>query len=159
MDEHHSKLIGHKVYIATTVGDKLFLGAAISPGVHYEDLAKAYGTFKQEATQVYPDYRIATINIDGFSSTKKTVNTLFKEAKILRCFLHGFLKIRNCGTKAYELYFSAVSQRVWNCYHAKTKREFAQRIQSLREFSELIPESPFKDSILTQVVSFHRKNP
>jgi len=118
MDEHHSKLPKDKIYICTTVGKSCFLGASISPNIQWESLKKAYTFFKIEAQNIAPNYTPYSINIDGFPSTKKAIQNLFLTAGIMRCFLHSFLKIRNCGTKAYDLYFKAVAEKVWYCYYA-----------------------------------------
>ena len=149
IDEHHTKLIKSKIYACTTVGKNCFLGASISPSMQCEDLKKAYGTFKSETKIIAPNYSPQSINIDGYKSTKKAVTELYNESGILRCFLHSFLKIRNCGTKAYDLYFDLIADRVWHCYSAKNKRSFALRISQLYALTEqVIPDSPFKKSII-----------
>jgi len=117
--------------------------------MEYENLKNAYGGFKKEAQQICPTYCPFSINMDGFKSTKKAVENLFVDAGILRCFLHAFIKIRSCGTKAYDLYFEQVANRVWHCYHAENKRSFAQRISNLESWTQqIVPNSPFKKSIL-----------
>lgn len=150
IDEHHTKLSSNKIYICTTVGLDCFLGANVSPSMCYEDLKKAYGVFKEEIQNKCPNYSPRSINIDGYKSTKKTVKNLFPSTGILRCFLHAFLKIRNCGTKAYDLYFNEVATLVWNCYYANNKRAFAQRIAHLKYWTlQFVPSSPFKGAILS----------
>lgn len=148
-DEHHTRLISDKIYICTTVGNNCFLGASIAPSMHYENLKKAYGIFKSEVQIICPEYEPVSINMDGYKSTKKAIADLYPSSGILRCFLHSFLKIRNCGTKAYSLYFEEVTQRVWSCYHAKSKQAFAQKITNLHIWAEqIIPNSAFKNSVL-----------
>jgi len=149
IDEHHSRLSKDKVYICTTVGNNCFLGVGISPTMLYDDLKIAYGQFKKEVQLICPNYSPTSINIDGYKSTKKTAKWLYPSAGILRCFLHSFLKIRNCGTKAYDLYFNQVAQRVWNCYESPDKRTFSLRICGLEKWTQqIIPTSSFKKSIL-----------
>lgn len=149
MDEHHTKLLKNKIYVCTTVGDHCFLGAAVSENLQYLDLKKAYSVFKKEVQKIYPNYCPISINMDGYKSSRKAVKELFAPAGLLRCFLHSFLKIRNCGTKAYDLYFDEVARLVWRCYYAENKRAFAQRISHLKHWTLLtIPDSPFKASIL-----------
>ena len=131
------------------MGENCFLGAGISPTMQYEDLKNAYQIFRSEAQIIMPTYSPKSINIDGYKSTKKAVSKLYPDAGILRCFLHAFLKIRNCGTKAYGLYFDHAANRVWHCYEAENKRSFAQRIAKLKQWTiRVIPQSPFKKSIL-----------
>ena len=149
VDEHHTKLFRDKIYVCTTAGGNCFLGASISTSVDYENLKNAYGHFKTEVHQIYPDYCPFSINTDGFQSTKKAIEHLFAKAGMLRCFLHAFLKIRNCGTKAYDLYFEQVASRVWHCYYTENKRSFAQRIYHLERWTQqIVPDSPFKKAIL-----------
>ena len=149
LDEHHTQLKASKIYICTTVAENCFLGVGISPTMQYADLKNAYKIFKSEAQTIMPTYVPKSINIDGYKSTKKAILQLYAPVGILRCFLHAFLKIRNCGTKAYDLYFNHVSNRVWYCYEAENKRSFAQRISKLKQWTlQVIPQSPFKKSIL-----------
>ena len=148
-DEHHTKLKASKIYLCTVVGGNCFLSVDIAPTMKATVLEKAYGSFKKEAFQVAPNYQPISINIDGYYSTKKALLKLFPDSGILRCFLHSFLKIRNCGTKAYQLYFNHIAQKVWCCYDAESKRSFAQRVYHLEQWTlENVPNSPFKQSIL-----------
>lgn len=149
VDEHHSKLLGTKLYVCTTVGENCFLGASISPAMDAIALEKAYGIFKKEATIIAPNYQPLSINIDGYKSTKKAIENLYSPAIIFLCFLHSFLKIRSCGTTAYDLYFEVVSRKIWHCYHAKTARSFSYRISQLEQWTkQIVPKSPFKQKIL-----------
>jgi len=149
MDEHHTKLFKDKIYACTIVGSDCFLGAGISPTMQYKDLKIAYNYFKMEVKKIDPNYSPDSINIDGYKSTTKVVQNLFPTAGILRCFLHSFIKIRSCGTKAYDLYFAQIAKRVWGCYYAKTKQSFSQRISHLEQWTlRFVPTSPFKQSIL-----------
>jgi len=68
-DEKHEKIIGEKVYIATTVTEGVLLGAEISPTASKDDLLEAYGVFKAEAEEVEPNYAPKTVNTDGWSGT------------------------------------------------------------------------------------------
>ncbi len=149
IDEHHSRLGKDKIYICTTVGDYCFLGAHISPTAQYDDLKLAYGKFKEEVQLIAPQYSPSSINMDGFLSTKKAAKYLYPQAALLRCFLHAFLKIRNCGSKAYDIYFNQIARKVWHCYDAPDKRTFSLRIWELENWTKLIvPSSPFKKAIL-----------
>jgi len=150
IDEHHSRLGRHKLHVCTTIGSNCFLGASVSTNIDYEHLVQFYGVFKDEILNIYPQYDAESINTDGFQSTSKTAASLFLKAQILRCFLHGFLKIKFCGTKAYDLYFNIIADKVWNCYHAEDKFIFAQRIRRLKEWTQTyVPESSFKTAVKT----------
>ena len=149
VDEHHSRLRGKKIYICTTVGADCFLGASASNTVSYEDLKEAYGVFKQEIKRLDGLYEPYSINIDGFPATKKAVRVLYPDSVIILCFLHAYLKIKTCGTKAYDEYFELVCQKVWQIYASEDKRSFAQQIRRLLEWTEdFIPDSSFKTAIL-----------
>ena len=149
IDEHHSRIGRHKLYVCTTVGDNCFLGASVSTNIDQEHLLKSYGIFKDEIHKIHPQHIIQSINTDGFQSTSNTAKHLFPKAQILRCFLHGFLKIKSCGTKAYDLYFNIIADKVWNCYEALDKFIFAQRIRRLKEWTQAhVPESSFKTAVL-----------
>ena len=53
---------------------------------------------------------------------------------VLRCFLHGWLSIRD-GCKKHPL-FAMLSEKVWHAYRAADRRAFAQRLRRLREWAE-----------------------
>ena len=53
---------------------------------------------------------------------------------LLRCFLHGWLNIRNRG-KLSEA-FATLSEKVWDAYRAPTRKSFAQRMRRLGEWSK-----------------------
>ena len=94
-DEHHQTLDGEKVYIATTVAQGCCFGAALSHSADEEGLTEAYGVFKQEALNVAPDYQPRTVNADGWAATRAAWKALFSLIVVLRCYLHGWLNIRD----------------------------------------------------------------
>ena len=148
VDEHHSRLQKEKVYACTTVGADCFLSVALSSNVSYESLEKAYGIFKNEVAILSKHYQPLTINTDGFQSTMKAASALYPQATLILCFLHAYLKIQNCGTKAYDDYFQIVATKVWSIYRADTKRAFAQQIRRLSEWTDdFVPDSAFKSAI------------
>lgn len=133
-DEHHQTRDGEKTYIATTVGSGCVLGAALSEGVGTDDLEEAYGVFQQEAADVDPEYAPKTVNTDGWPATQAAWKLLYPLVAILRCFLHGWLKVRDRAKHLGEL-FRTISQKVWNAYHAPDRRSFSQRIAGLRAWA------------------------
>jgi hypothetical protein len=134
-DEHHQTRDGSKVYLATTVGGGCCLGVSVAPSAGADDLADAYGVFLAEARDVEEGYAPETVNTDGWKGTRAAWVALVPAVVLLRCFLHGWLKIRdrakNLGQTFYDL-----SARVWEAYHAPGKRSFAQRLRRLREWVE-----------------------
>ena len=53
-DEHHSKNLGEKAYVATTVGGGCFLGAQVTESCGEKGLAEAYGAFREETSRLQP---------------------------------------------------------------------------------------------------------
>jgi hypothetical protein len=135
-DEKHTKLLGNKVYIATTVGNECILGTEISNDAGDEALTKSYKVFKDECQNIKPAYAPETVNIDGWKSTNNAWSFLFKSVIIICCFLHIFIKIRDRGKKKYKDLFIQVSSKLWESYRAITKRSFSQRIRRLHEWCE-----------------------
>jgi hypothetical protein len=133
-DEHHRIRDGQKNYIATTVGQGCCLGAALAQTAGVEDLQRAYGVFKQEARNLREDYQPRTVNTDGWASTRQAWANLFALVVVLRCFLHGWLSIRNRGKLSEG--FATLSEKVWDAYHAATRRSFAQRLRRLWEWAK-----------------------
>jgi hypothetical protein len=134
-DEHHQTLDGEKAYIATTVADGCCLGAALSLGADEEGLTKAYRAFKQEALNVAPNYQPKTVNADGWAATRAAWQALFGLVVVLRCYLHGWLNIRDRGKHLKEVFWS-LSEKVWHAFHATERRSFSQRLRRLGEWAK-----------------------
>lgn len=134
-DEHHQTLDGEKVYVATTVSEGCCLGAELSATADEPGLTKAYGVFKEEALNVKPGYQPKTVNADGWAATRAAWKALFKLIVVLRCYLHGWLNIRDRAKHLKEVFWS-VSEKVWDAYHAPDRRSFAQRLRRLREWAK-----------------------
>ena len=130
-DEHHQKRDGDKTYLATTVGGGCCLGIEPTAAAGTTELTKAYDTFRQEARNVEPDYTPTTVNTDGWAGTQAAWLSLFPTTILLLCYLHSWLSIRDCGKHLGELFFE-MSRRIWEAYHAPTRRSFAQRLRSFR---------------------------
>jgi hypothetical protein len=133
-DEHHQTHDGAKAYIATTVAEGCCLGAGVVDSCDEAGLTAGYGTFAQEALDVEPDYTPQTVNTDGWQSTPLAWLALFPLIVVLRCFLHGWLSIRD-GCKKHPL-FHVLSAKVWHAYHAPNRQTFAQRLRRLREWAK-----------------------
>jgi hypothetical protein len=134
-DEHHLTRDGVKNYVATTVAQGCCLGAALADSADADDLEEAYGVFKHEAQDVQPGYAPATVNTDGWAATRSAWLALFPLVAVLRCFLHGWLKVRDRG-KHLKGVFWELSKRVWHAYHAPDRRSFGQRLRRLWEWSK-----------------------
>ena len=134
-DEHYQTLQGEKVYVATTVAEGCCLGAALSRTADEKGLTAAYATFQQEAVHVEPDYQPQTVNADGWAATRAAWRTLFGLIVVLRCFLHGWLNIRDRSKHLQEV-FKTVGDKVWNAYRAGNRRSMAQRLRRLRAWAQ-----------------------
>jgi hypothetical protein len=146
-DEHHQTLDGEKVYVATTVAGGCCLGAELSGSADEQGLAKAYGQFKQEAGDVEPGYQPRTVNADGWAATRAAWQGLFPLAVVLRCFLHGWLNIRDRGKHLKEV-FRAVGDKVWHAFGARSRRQMAQRLRRLREWAVGSLTGPVLEQVL-----------
>jgi hypothetical protein len=148
-DEKHSWLKGQRVYIATTAAKECILGASVAPSASQTDLEKAYGVFASEAQAVDAEYAPETVNTDGWPATQNAWHALFHQITVILCFLHAFIKIRDRAKKAFGELGQEVQKRVWEAYHAPSKRAFAQRLRRLREWaSDALPESEMKHKTL-----------
>jgi hypothetical protein len=148
-DEHHSKLSGEKLYLATTVSKGCFLGAEPSKTCDGEGLTKAYGIFKEEAEVLEPGYRPDSVNLDGWQASNLAWLSLYPFITVISCFLHGFIKIRDRALKKMGDVFYEISTKVWDCYKANNKKSFSQRIRRLREWAKNnVEESAMKANLL-----------
>jgi hypothetical protein len=132
-DEHHQTCNGDKVYLATTVGAGCCLGAAVASSASSAALTEAYRVFHDEAKDVAPNYEPKTVNTDGWKGTIAAWRSLFVTIVTLRCFLHGWLKIRDRGK--HLACFLDLGKRVWQAYHALDRATFRRRLRALRKWS------------------------
>jgi hypothetical protein len=133
-DEHHQTCDGDKVFVATTVAAGCCLGVAVAEAAGTQELTAAYQVFRDEACNVDPAYAPKTVNTDGWQGTQAAWRTLFPLITLLRCFLHGWLKIRDRAKNLKEQFFE-LSTQVWDLYHAPNKRSFAQRLRHLEKWA------------------------
>lgn len=145
-DEHHQTHGGHKVFIATVVAQGCCLGACVVDTADEVGLTKGYGAFKEEAQDVQPGYNPETVNADGWAATRLAWLGLFPLVAVLRCFLHGWLSIRD-GCKKHPL-FHDLSEKVWHAFRAPSRRAFAQRLRRLREWVEQTLSGEIKERAL-----------
>lgn len=148
-DEHHIKAQGNKKYVATTVGGSCFLGMEVCDGASELDLIQGYGIFKTECELVDGDYAPLSVNTDGWLATQKAWQTLYGNIKIIECFLHAYLKIRDRATKKLRAAFKEIGDKVWDIYQADTKRQVAQRIRRLQEWvTKNVQSCAMKENVL-----------
>ena len=146
-DEKHTRFQGKKAYIATTVAKECILGVGLAEDASTDAFTKAYGHFKEETLDLNPDYKVETVNTDGFESTRAAWKNLFPGVTLILCFLHAFLKICD-RCRRYKELLCAVKDKVWGVYHAKTLPQFSQRIRRLREWATTLADSPVKEKLI-----------
>ena len=145
-DEHHQSLDGEKVFIATVVAEGCCLGASVVDTADEVALTKAYGTFKFEAENVEPDYAPKSVNTDGWKATRLACLALFPLVLVIRCFLHGWLSIRERSKK--DPHYKEAGDKIWHAYEAKDKRTFAQRLRRVREWAGKTLKGIFLEKVL-----------
>jgi hypothetical protein len=146
-DEKHTRWNGKKAYIAATVAEGCVLGASLTLAADEAHLTEAYRQFKQEAQRLDPDYQPQTVNTDGWSSTQLAWKNLFPSITIILCFLHSFLSIRSRGKHLKDT-FQAITQRVWDIYHASKPSNFLAQIAELQSWAHTHVTGPTLDAIL-----------
>ena len=147
-DEKHTRFNGQKAYIATTVADDCVLGASTALGADGDSLTEAYGHFKTEAQDISPDYEPQTVNTDGWTATRTAWQTLFPTITVILCFLHSFIKVRNC-CKRMKNHYETIKTQVWEAYHAADPATFMQKIAELKTWAQqTIPSGTGLEAIL-----------
>jgi hypothetical protein len=135
-DEKHTRILGDKFYVATTVGNECILGASVATDATEQSLHNGYQVFKDEAQCLNPDYSPTTVNMDGWKATRNAWKALFSSVVIICCFLHVFIKIRDRAKKKYKDSFDQAASKLWDCYKAENKTTFSQRIRRLIEWCQ-----------------------
>ncbi len=135
-DEKHTRIGGEKAYVATTVAEECVLGVSVADSAGEESLKEAYGTYKNEARDIAPDYSPETVNTDGWKATVKAWRSLFPSVTLILCFLHMFISIRNRAKKKFGEIYHEVVTKLWECYGAATKASFSQRVRRFAEWAE-----------------------
>lgn len=147
-DEKHTHFNGHKAYIATTVGQECVLGVSLTLAADEPTLTAAYGHFKTEAQNVQPEYTPNTVNTDGWAATQAAWRALFTPVRLILCFLHAFLKIRDCCKRFTDLY-GELQTRVWDAYRAPDAEAFTAQLAQLQAWAtERLPAGRGLEAVL-----------
>lgn len=148
-DEFHTRIKGAKAYIATVIGGNCFLGTEACAKADEMTLRSAYGVFKAEAVALFANYQPLTINTDGWWATQNALHYLFSKVKIIECYLHAVIKIRDRATKQLQEYYRQVVDKVWNIYRTESKRHMSQQLRRLKQWATAeLPASAMKDNLL-----------
>lgn len=132
-DEKVTWVAGQEVYVPTTVGEGCFLGVSVVTAADTTTLEAGYGEFVREAQALVPDYHPHSVCTDGWKATREAWRRLFPKITLVLCFLHSVLKIKDRCTGALR---HRVLERAWHVYQAATKRQFAQRLRRLGEWTQ-----------------------
>jgi hypothetical protein len=146
-DEHHQRLQGVKIFIATTVAEGCCLGASVVDTADEVALSAAYQTFQSEALNVEPNYVPKSVSVDGWKATRLAWLALFPLICVLRCFLHGWLSIRDRCKKDKD--FKAAGDKIWEAYEAPDRQTFGQRLRRLREWASKTLTGILQEKVLT----------
>jgi len=144
-DEKHSKHLGDKVFITTTVGGGCVLGAHLCEAADAQSLAEGYGVVREEMAKSNPDHTVRSINTDGFAATTAALRMVFGAGVILiTCILHLYIALRDGAKKKHAEVFREIADKLWDAYAAPAKEIFTQRWKDLMtwcsENHQRIPE-------------------
>jgi len=131
-DEKVTWVAGQEVYVPTTVGGGCFLGVSVVAAADTTALETGYGEFAREAQALAPAYHPRSVCTDGWKATREAWRRLFPTITLVLCFLHSVLKIKDRCRGALR---HQVLERAWRVYQATTKRQFAQRLRRLAEWT------------------------
>ncbi len=134
-DEKHTKILGKKACIATTVADDCILGCELVEDAGSHSLEKGYGVFKKEAKDIDINYSPKTVNLDGWNATNSTWKKIFPKIAIISCFLHVYIKLRDRSKIKFKEFFHDTADKLWDCYNSSTKIEFTQKIREFAKWS------------------------
>ncbi len=134
-DEKHSWWWGERVYISVTAAVGCFLGVGLAQSADAVALQQAYGEFQQEAQQLNSNYTPESVTTDGWDATQQAWQALFPKITIVLCFLHIVLGVQSVCRHTSEV-FKVVTDKLWHLYHSLNRRQFAQRLRRLVEWTK-----------------------
>jgi hypothetical protein len=148
-DEKHRWVQGARVSIAPPAAHDGILGASVAPSASQVDLEKAYGVFASEAQAVEAAYTPETVHTDGWPATPGAGQARFTQLRVLLCFLHAFLTLRERAPQTLGNAFAQVQKRVGEASHAPSQRALSQRLRRLRAWAATaLPDGGMKSRTL-----------
>ncbi|NER32370.1 MAG: hypothetical protein F6J89_33445 [Symploca sp. SIO1C4] len=117
------------------------LGHSLSSSAGHDDLKAAYGVFEKEVTHLSPGYTPKTVTTDGWDATRSAWEALFPSITWILCFLHEVIKVRDLCRSQQELRHT-LTEKLWHIYHATTKRQFAQRLRRVLDWTTTASLNP-----------------
>jgi hypothetical protein len=134
-DEKHSWWWGERIYITVTAAAGCFLGVSVAESADAIALKQSYEEFQLEAQQVNPNYCPQSVNTDGWDGTQQAWKALFPSITLVLCFLHTVLGIQKLCRRTSSV-FQVLTNKLWPLYHSLNRRQFAQRLRRLMEWTQ-----------------------
>ena len=132
-DEQGTGGAGQEVYVPTTVGAGCFLGGSVVAAAETSTVEAGYGECARAAPALVPDSHPHSVCTEGWKATREAWRRLFPNIPRVLCVLHAVLKRQERGTGAVRHQGLA---RAWPVSQAATKRQCAQRLRRLREWTQ-----------------------
>jgi hypothetical protein len=152
IDEKISYWSNQEIFACMTVGSDCILGMGVSQKEDEVSLRQAYGVFKEQALALSPDYEPLSINLDGWTATKKAMQKLYGKAVLVLCFLHSVIKIRQVAQK--EPQKKVLFEKVWLVYKATDASAFDNAVLDLVQWTS---ENVVKDSVKERVFKIGKR--
>jgi len=153
-DEKFSRWGRQRAYIAMTAAKECVLGMSITLSETAKAFGKAYGVFVKEARNVKTNFKVRSVNLDGFHSSRKAWKAMFKDIVVVLCFLHGVLKIKKAARYNQTL-FDPLMDKVWGVYHSESSQEFLDNMEQLKEWTDFKVED---EKIKVQVMKLYNRS-
>ena len=138
-DQKLTRIATQQVYVPTPVGGGCFLGVSVVEAADTVTLERGYGEFAKEAKALAPNDQARSVCTDGWEATRQAGRGLFPKIKVVLCFLHAILKMKkHCAGQLRH----QVLDKAWQVSQATTKRQFAQRLRRVAEWTPLHLSGP-----------------
>lgn len=82
-----------------------------------------------------PNYSPQSANTDGWDPTQQAWKALFPNITLVLCFLHTVLGIQSLCRRMSSV-FQVLTDKLWHLYHSFNRRQFAQRLRRLMEWTQ-----------------------
>ena len=147
-DEKLTRVAKQQVYVPTTVGGGCVLGVSVVEAADMVTLERGYGECAKEAKALAPTYQARSVCTDGWEATRRAWRGLLPKVTLVLCFLHAILKMKkHCAGQLRQQVFD----KAWHVYQAATKRQFAQRLRRVAEWTPLHLRGPVAQMVLKRV--------
>ena len=120
-------------------------GGSVVEAADTVTLEKGYGECAKDAKALEPAYHARSVCTDGWEATRQAWRGLFPTITLVLCFLHAILKIqKHCaGPLRHQ-----VLDKAWQVYQAATKRQCAQRLRRVAEWTPAHLSGPVAQMVL-----------